>query len=130
MDIAREDWLLVFIVAAGVLPFAYSAMTGSNGGDFTPETELERECVSYADAVEANASASASIKDCRCTPPDQVNEERLATPEKVKEASTAFLITCTLEGGRTIGPFAIWRIRDGYAGDLNRTNASVLERAQ
>ncbi|MFB6294393.1 MAG: hypothetical protein ABEI97_01405 [Candidatus Nanohaloarchaea archaeon] len=127
MEVGREDWILVFLVAAAVLPLAYSTMSG--GSDFTPETELEKECVSYADAVEANASV-AGITECNCIPPDQVDEDRLNTPQKVKNASTAFMITCTLDNGQQLGPFAIWRVRDGYAGDLNQTNATVLDKNQ
>ncbi len=127
MDIAREDWLLVFLVAAVVLPLGHSLVTGDS--EVTPETDLEQECVSYADAVEANATV-AGISECNCIPPDRVDEATLDTPEKVKNASTAFMITCTLDSGQEIGPFAIWRVDDDYGGDLNQTNATVLDEDQ
>lgn len=123
MDIAREDWLLVFIVAAAVLPLGYSAMTSSS---FTPQTEIEKACVADAEAVEANASFASQIRECRCIPPSRVDEDRFSTPREVKDAAILYLISCTLNSGEEMDPFPVWRIPGNYTGDLNQTNASVL----
>lgn len=125
MDVAREDWLLVFIVAAAVLPLGYSMLSGDQA--IAPDSELEQYCVDVADSVEANATFADRVKDCRCIPPEQVKGDRFQTPEKVENATQLFLVSCTLDTGQT-QVFPIRRIRDGYTGDLNQTNASVLQR--
>lgn len=122
MEIAREDWLLIFIVGAVVLPLGYSAVT-SDG--FTPETELEQYCVDIAAEVEANATFAHRLTDCRCVPPDRVDERQFTAPRKVENATNLFLVSCEFESGdKQI--FPVRRIRDDYVGDLNRTNTSVL----
>lgn len=123
MEIEREDWLLVFIVGAVVLPIGYSAVTS---GGFTPETPAEKYCVQLASDVEENASFAASVKDCRCIPPDRVDESRFSAPQKVVNATELFLVSCKFKGGGK-QVFPVRRIRDDYAGNLNRTNTSVLK---
>lgn len=127
MDIAREDWLLVFIVAAAVLPFGYSLMSQDSG--VSPDTALEQYCVDLAADVEANASFAGRIDSCRCVPPDQVPEQRFQAPDKVENATQLFMVSCTLDSGQK-QMFPVRRIREGYTGDLNRTNASVLDSSQ
>ncbi len=122
MDISREDWLLIFIVAAGVLPLGYGLM---NSGGFTPQTPIEKECVSHAAAVEANATFADRIDGCKCIPPDKVDENRFRTPERVKNASTLFLIQCKLDDGQGL-TFPVWRVKDGYADTLNQTNGTTV----
>lgn len=122
MDIAREDWLLIFIVAAVVLPLGYSAVTSSG---FEPETEIEQYCVDVAADVEQNATFANRIDSCECVPPDQVDEDRFDAPEKVKNATELFLVSCTLnDGSKQV--FPVRRITDDYEGDLNQSNATVL----
>jgi len=67
MEIAREDWLLIFIGLAIVLPMAYSFMSPSS---FTPETEIEQYCVDVAADV-ADAS-KATVRAHRDTLEEQV----------------------------------------------------------
>ncbi|MDY6774164.1 MAG: hypothetical protein SVS85_03090 [Candidatus Nanohaloarchaea archaeon] len=123
MEFEREDWLLVVLVAAAVLPFGYSLM--NSGGGFTPDTGIERYCVGLAADIEANVSFADRIKDCRCVPPEDVNESRFSAPEKVVNATRLFLISCKMEtGGKQI--FPIRRIREDYAGEMNRSNTSLL----
>ncbi|MDY6769152.1 MAG: hypothetical protein SVW02_03545 [Candidatus Nanohaloarchaea archaeon] len=127
MDIAREDWLLVFIIAAAVLPFAWGML--SSDAPVTPETPVERYCVNLAADVEANASFAGRIDSCRCVPPDEVPEQQFQAPDTVENATSLFLVSCTLDNGEK-QVFPVRRIREGYTGDLNRTNASVLGQDQ
>lgn len=123
MEFAREDWLLVLMAAAVILPLGYTTFLADDS--FTPETELERYCVSLAADVEANATFAHRLDDCSCIPPKRVDESQFSAPEKVENSTRLFLVRCKFDDGQT-SLFPVRRVRDDYTGDLNRNNTSVL----
>lgn len=121
VEIAREDWILVFIGVVVAASLAYGFLSSSDG--FTPETELERYCVNVSASVEANSSISDAVSSCTCIPPGQFDEDRFQTDENVENATELFLVQCDLEQGDTY-TIPVRRIKDGYGDNINETNVS------
>lgn len=122
MELGREDWILVVLAITAAIPIA-SSVLGSD--DFTPETEVEKYCVDLASDIETNTTFAGQIKECSCVPPDEVEESKFQAPDKVRNATELFLISCEMEQGED-QIFPIRRMKEDYTGDLNRSNVSTL----
>lgn len=91
MDIAREDLLLVFILAAFIAPFAYSYLTGP---ETTASPETLQFCRDTAAGVERNATPTGTT--CECVPPGTFDERQFRTGEEVENLTELFLVRCDL----------------------------------
>lgn len=121
MDIEREDWLLIILVLGVAVPVGLWA---TPDGTDIPDTEIGRYCQDLAANIEANVSFSRQVDGCRCIPPSRVNESRFPAPDRVENATTLFLVECTLDDGST-QVFPVRRITENIStGNLSGTNVT------
>lgn len=127
MDIAREDMLLVFILAAFIAPFVYSSLTG-------PETTASEEtlqfCRDTAEGVQANATPPGS--ECECVPPGTFDERRFTTAEEVENLTELFLVRCDVTGQEQDFILPVRRIGNNTLvnetlGNVSSNGTTVLE---
>ncbi len=119
VEFEREDWLLVALAAAVVIPAGYSFVSGDG---FEPETDIEKYCVDLAENVESNHT---QIDSCSCVPPSQVDDSRFDAPEKVVNATELFLLDCATEDGQDL-VFPIRRLKPGYGNESLQTNETEI----
>lgn len=128
MDIAREDMLLVFILAAFIAPFAYSYLTGP---ETTASDETLQFCRDTAEGVETNATPPGTT--CECIPPGTFNEQPYTTAEEVKNLTDLFLVRCDIPDQEQDFILPVRRIENNTAvnetlgGNISGNGTTVLE---
>lgn len=109
MDVAREDLLLVFILAAFIAPFAYSYLTGP---ETTASKETLRFCKDTAAAIETNSSIARVGGECECVPPGTFNDRAFRTAEEVENLTELFLVKCDIPDREKPFIFPVRRIKN------------------
>lgn len=120
-NMPREDWLIVFLLLAFLLPFGY-VYADSQGwlgaSESVADPELVAYCEDVADAVQGNASIQGTT--CDCVLPGEFDESQFSSDvEEVDEATDLFLIDCELPNDQNI-IYPIRVVRDESV-DLNDT---------
>lgn len=130
--------MIILLVSAFVLPFGYAYAEsagwvpglGDSGLDMSDP--VVQKCVEVADAVETGSDVGKTGATCECVPPGEFDAERYSSnSEKVDEATTLFLISCTLPNDQQM-VFPIRHVKPEFVdnvtnGTLAGTNVSVVQ---